>query len=268
MPTGFPPPFPEQQNNPFRLRSLPEPLADHNPLHYLNKSGHPKREMIDSVKLLCELAKESPLSRKALYRRANVSGSSAIKYCDQLARLNIIRVKDIRRNFITRLHYITLAGKVHLFTVTELNIEEFGLNRRLLLKDIIKDISASQEDALLRFVKKFLTALATANKRDILQRWADETARELFWLVEDEEDLDSQPVAVLESSWFWMIPSLTLDEVVSYLRTIDEIRPSLDKEEAERAHYRLRNLYHKNPDYFDEFMPKLSLPELTAWISH
>ena len=245
---------------------MPVPLADYNPLHRLNKSGRPKSEMIDSVKLLSELTKESPLSRKALYRRAGVSSSSAIKYCDMLIKLKMIRIEEIQKNFLTRLHFITLTGKINLVAVTELNIEQFGINRLKLLRDTIGEIPTPGNPRL-SFVKKFLTCIFATQKTDILERWAKETARELFWTEPDDPRPPPEPESTLEHSWFEMIPALTISQLESYLRALDAIRPTLDHEEAATSYYLLRRLAHWNPDYFDETMERLQLPELAKWLS-
>ena len=271
LPPDFQPPpplFPSEQNNPFRLEFLPEQLADHNPLHYLNKSGSPKAEMVDSIRLLCELVKQSPLSRKALYKRAGVSSSSAITYCANLAKLGMIRVEDVQRNFLTRLHYITVVGKIHLLSVTELDLDQFGVNRQLLFREVIFKVATPQDGPYLTFVKKFLVGLLANNNRDVLQKWVNETARELFWKETDEEDSQPQPESALSYSWYWMIPSLTMDELESYLRTLNDVRPNLSSEEAQHCWYRLRALSYRNPDLFEALMTKLNLPELAAWISH
>lgn len=224
--------------------------------------------MIDSTKLLCELTKESPLSRKALYKRAEVSGSSAIKYCEVLAKLNLIRVEDIQRNFLTRLHYITLTGKINLIAITEPRIEQFGLNRNKLIRDTIAEIATTTEEPALKFVNKFLEAMFANNQLELILVWAKETSRELFWADPDEEKPEPRPEATLRYSWFGMIPYLKVSQLETYLRVLETVRPRLEKREAENAWYYLRRLHSWNPEYFEVFMQRVNLPGLTKWLSH
>jgi hypothetical protein len=223
--------------------------------------------MVESVKLLCELLRESPLGRKSLCKRAAVSGSSAIKYLKQLSELRMISVEEVHRHFLTRLHRITLTGKLHLLTISEISLDTMGVNRLKLMKDVITEIPNAQNSARLAFARKFLLALFEDGRLDVLQKWANETARQLFWIDSDEVRPDPEPETSLGYSWYSVIPSLSTVELEAYLRTFERIRSTLTKEESEASYYQLRNLYHRNPDTFEEFMEKLHLPELTAWLS-
>ena len=210
--------------------------------------------MLETTRVLCELAKQSPLNQRSLSARTGLDATSTLRHCRQLEALRFASGENVRRGSQDVPQYsITLMGRIQLIALDVHYTGPTGVNRLEVLKQVVAQFPSAPEHPLQRFGKRVLMELAKRKHLlDILLKWNDTTAKLLL-----REGLEQ----VWDNSWYDVIARLNEGETRRYLAIINYGLPTADRDERFEVALLLHRLDALNPNRFRKM---ISDAELTA----